>query len=281
LLPGANAQPRLGTCSQREPGFLAATTAAAVTSADALAAAAAAEPGTAARPQVLELRRYRLRSGALASRFAAYAKDALVPALGRAGLAPIGAWNVAMGPDSPTLHLLLPHPDAASVVTLDARLEADPEYRKAAASSLVLPPADAPFLSCDSSLHAAVATLPGIEKPTGAAAGKDRLFELRTYRSATEAASRRKIEMFEAGGELALFRRVGLNTVFFGRDLVGPGLPSLTYMVVFADAAARETAWAAFREHPEWVKMRDDPRFADTVSNIDSSLLRPTDYSQI
>lgn len=261
--------------------FLAASTAAAVTSADALAAAAAAEPGTAARPQVLELRRYRLRSGALASRFAAYAKDGLVPALGRAGLAPIGAWNVAMGPDSPTLHLLLPHPDAASVVTLDARLEADAEYRKAAAASLALPPVDPPFLSCDSSLHAAVGTMPGIEKPAGPAAGKNRVFELRTYRSATEAASRRKIEMFEAGGELALFRRVGLNPVFFGRDLVGGGLPSLTYMVVFADDAAREKAWAAFRDHPEWVKMRDDPRYADTVSSIDSALLRPTDYSQI
>jgi hypothetical protein len=263
--------------------FLAATTAAAVTSADALAAASGttAEPGTATRPQVLELRRYRLRNGALAARFATYAKDALVPALARAGLAPIGAWNVAMGPDSPTVHLLVPHPDAASVVTLDTRLEADAEYRKAAASSLALPPADPPFLSCDSSLHAAVGTMPGIEKPAGAAAGKDRIFELRTYRSATEAASRRKIEMFEAGGELALFRRVGLNTVFFGRDLVGGGLPSLTYMVVFADAVARETAWAAFRDHPEWVKMRDDPRFADTVSSIDSALLRPTDYSQI
>ena len=87
--------------------------------------------------------------------------------------------------------------------------------------------------------------------------------------------------MFEAGGELALFRRVGLHPVFFGRDLVGPGLPSLTYMVVFADAAAREKAWAAFRDHPEWVKMRDDPRYADTVSSIDSALLRPTDYSQV
>ncbi len=263
--------------------FLAATTAAAVTSADALAeaAGAAAEPLTAARPQILELRRYRLRNGALATRFAAYAKDALVPALGRVGLSPIGAWNVSLGPDSPTLHLLLPHPDAASVVTLDARLEADGEYRKAAAASLVLPPVDPPFLSCDTSLHAAVGTMPGIEKPTGASAGKDRVFELRTYRSATEASSRRKIEMFEAGGELGLFRRVGLNTVFFGRDLAGQGLPSLTYMVVFADDEARLKAWAAFREHPEWVRMRDDPRYADTVSNIDSSLLRPTDYSQI
>jgi hypothetical protein len=260
--------------------FLAASTAAALTSPGALAEAAA-QPGAASRPQLLELRRYRLRNGSLAARFAAYAKDALVPALGRAGLGPIGAWSVAVGPDQPTLHLLLPHPDAQSVVTLAARLEADAEYRKAAAASLALPPVDPPYLSCDSSLIASVPTLPGIAKPTGDAAGKDRVFELRTYRSATEAAGRRKIEMFEEGGELALFARVGLQTVFFGRDLVGPGLPSLTYMVVFADEAARERAWAAFRVHPEWVKMRDDARYADTVSLIDSAVLRPTDYSQI
>jgi hypothetical protein len=260
--------------------FLAAS-AAALTSADALATEAAAQGGTTVRPQILELRRYRLRQGALAARFAAYAKSALVPALGRAGLAPVGAWNVAVGPDQPTVHLLIPHPDAESVVTLAARLEADAEYRRAASASLVLPPVDPPFLSCDSSLHAAVPTLPAVEKPAGAAAGPDRVFELRTYASATEAGSRRKIEMFEAGGELALFRRVGLHTVFFGRDLAGGGLPSLTYMVVFADAAAREKAWAAFRDHPEWARMRDDPRFADTVSRIDSTLLRPADYSQI
>jgi hypothetical protein len=260
--------------------FLAASTAAALSSSEALAGVSS-ETDASPQPQILELRRYRLRSGALAARFAAYAKDALVPALGRAGLAPIGAWNVAVGPDQPTVHLLLPHPDADSVVTLAARLEADAEYRKAAASSLALPPADPPFLSCDSSLHAAVPTLPGVEKPAGAAAGQDRVFELRTYRSATEAAGRRKIEMFEAGGELALFRRVGLQTVFLARDLVGGGLPSLTYMVVFADEGAREKSWAAFRDHPEWVKMRDDPRYADTVSRIDSAVLRPTDYSHL
>jgi hypothetical protein len=263
--------------------FLAASTAVALTSPHALARAAvvAAEPGAAARLQILELRRYRLRNGALAARFAAYAKDALLPALGRAGIAPVGAWNVAVGPDQPTVHLLVPHPDAASVVTLDARLEADAEYRRAAATSLALPPADPPFLSCDSSLHAAVPTLPAVAKPTGAAAGKDRVFELRTYRSATEAASRRKIEMFEGGGELALFGRLGLQVVFFARDLAAQGLPSLTYMVVFADEAAREKGWATFRDHPEWAKMRDDPRYADVVSRIDSALLRPTDYSQL
>jgi hypothetical protein len=262
--------------------FLAASTAAALTSSNALAGGTpAAAAGAGARPQVLELRRYRLRNGALAARFAAYAKDALVPALGRAGLAPVGAWIVAVGPDQPTVHLLIPHPDAESVVTLAGRLDADAEYGKAAASSLALPPSDPPYASCDVSLHAAVRTVPGVQKPAGEAAGPARIFELRTYRSATEAAGRRKIEMFEAGGELALFARLGLQVVFFSRDVVAGGLPSLTYMVVFADGAAREKAWAAFGSHPEWVKMRDDPRYADIVSRIDSTLLRPTEYSQL
>jgi hypothetical protein len=87
--------------------------------------------------------------------------------------------------------------------------------------------------------------------------------------------------MFEAGGELAIFARLGMHTVFFARDLVGAGLPSLTYMLAFADVAAREKAWAAFRDDAEWVKLRDQPVYADIVSGIDATLLRPTDYSGI
>jgi hypothetical protein len=263
--------------------FLAASTAAGLTSAGPLAAAGALQPQGPAGPAplVLELRRYRLRNGPMAARFAAYAKDALVPALGRAGIAPVGAWNMSFGPESPTLHLLLPHPDAASVASLDARLLADAEYKRAAAVYLSLPPSDPPYLRCDSTLHATVPTLLGIAKPSGAAAAASRVYELRTYRSPGEPAGRRKVEMFEAGGELAIFARLGMHTVFFARDLVGAGLPSLTYMVAFADVAAREKAWAAFRDDAEWIKLRDQPVYADIVSGIDAALLRPTDFSQI
>jgi hypothetical protein len=263
--------------------FLAASTAAALvhTQAQVTASSSAAAPASGGSPLLLELRRYRLHNGPMAARFTAYAKDALVPALGRLGIAPVGAWNVALGPQSPTLHLLVPHRSAESLVTLDARLAADAEYRRAAASFLALPPADPAFLRCDSSLHASVATQPGIEKPVGGAASASRVFELRTYRSPSEPAGRKKIEMFEAGGELAIFRRLGMHSVFFARDLIGAGLPGLTYMLVFADVAAREKAWATFREDPEWLKLRDQPAFADVVSGIDSALLRPTDYSQL
>lgn len=262
--------------------FLAASTAATLAHTPALAASEQAPEGIAAKgPLLLELRRYRLRSGEMAARFSAYAKDALVPALGRAGIGPVGAWNVSFGPGSPTLHLLIPHASAASVVTLDARVEGDSDYRKAAASLLALPPSDPPFERCDSSLVATVPTQPDVRKPSGAAAGPARIFELRSYRSPSEPAGRRKIEMFEAGGELAIFARLSMHVVFFGRDVVGAGLPSLTYMCAFADVAAREQAWAAFRDDPAWIRLRDQPQYRDIVSGIDATLLRPTDYSQI
>ena len=259
--------------------FLAASTTVALSQAGELAAAEPMAGADAGSPLLLELRRYRLRNGPMATRFSAYAKDALVPALGRAGVAPVGAWNVGLGADSPTLHLLVPHKDAESVVSLDARLGADAEYAKAAASFLALPPADPPYVRCDSSLIRAVPTQPGIDKPKGSAPA--RVYELRTYHSPSEPAGRKKVEMFEAGGELAIFRRLGMPVVFFGRDLVGSGLPCLTYMLAFADAAAREKAWTAFRDDPEWIKLRDQPQYADIVSGIDASVLRATDYSQV
>jgi NIPSNAP len=264
--------------------FLAASTTAALghardTSAGEMGQAGAPSPGP--KPLLLELRRYRLRNGPLQARFSAYAKDALVPALGRAGITPVGAFTVSFGSNSPTLHLLLPHKDAESLLTLEARLAADADYGRAAASLLGLPASDPPFERCDSSLIGAVATQPGVDKPAGETAGAARVFELRTYRSPSETAGRRKIEMFEAGGELGIFRRLGMHTVFFGRDLVGAGLPSLTYMLAFADMTAREKAWSAFRDDPAWVKLRDQPPYADIVSGIDATILRPTDYSQI
>jgi hypothetical protein len=259
--------------------FLAASTAAAVTPG---ALASAQAQGGSGTPLVFELRRYRMHNGTMATRFGGYWKSA-VPALNRAGIAAVGTWSVALGADSPTLHVLLAHKDMASVATLDERLAQDAEYRKQAEVITSLPSGDPPYIRCDSSLHLGVPTFPGLEKPQGAAAGASRVFELRTYRSHSKTASRKKIEMFEQGGELAIFKRVGLNTVFFARDLVGEGLPSLTYLLVFADNAAREKAWDTFRQDAEWLKLRARPEYADAeiVSGITSTLLRPTEASQL
>jgi NIPSNAP len=217
------------------------------------------------------------------ARFAEYQRNLLVPALNRAGVKPVGAFSVLVGPDDPAMHLLLPHPNADSVLTLGARLAADAEYQRGAAAFRSLPAGDSPYVRRESSLMAAFAATPTLEVPAGPQAVATRVFELRTYESHNEAAGARKIEMFEKAGEIAIFRRTGLQPVFFARNVIGPNLPSLTYMLVFADLTAREKSWAAFREDPEWVKLRTTRGYsnAEILTSTTNLFLRPTDYSQI
>jgi hypothetical protein len=80
-----------------------------------------------------------------------------------------------------------------------------------------------------------------------------------------------------------IFRRCGLTPVFFSRTLVGPRMPSLVYMLVHENMAAREKSWDAFRNDPDWKKLPATPGYSDAeiVSNITTVFLRPTAYSQI
>jgi hypothetical protein len=237
-------------------------------------------PATAGKPQLLELRRVHLRQGQMVTRYQEYAKNALVPALNRAGVKPVGAFTVSVGPDSPTVYLLLPHSSGDSMLTLTSRLNDDAEYQKAGAAFRALPANDPPYLRRQSSLMTTFAGAPTLDVPSGPNAVASRVFELRTYKSHNDRAGAKKIEMFEKG-EFPIFKRAGLTWVFFGKDVVSSGLPSLTYMLVFANLAAYDKAWAAFRDDPDWVKLRGLPEYQDTVSTIDNVLLRPTDYSQI
>jgi hypothetical protein len=87
--------------------------------------------------------------------------------------------------------------------------------------------------------------------------------------------------MFNEGGEIAIFRKTGLNPVFFGETIIGPQQPNLTYMLAFEDMADRDKRWQVFRDDPDWRKLSQDPAYKDTVSNITDIILRPTGYSQI
>ena len=65
----------------------------------------------------------------MVTRYHEYAKNALVPALNRAGVKPVGAFNVAVGPDSPTVYLLLPHAERGRDARRSrSRLNDDAEY---------------------------------------------------------------------------------------------------------------------------------------------------------
>src|ERR1041385_5858018 len=69
-----------------------------------------------------ELRQYHLQMGAKPKIVDDYWRDAALPALKRLGIGPVGVFNVLVGPESPTLYVLIPHKTAESGMKLPARL---------------------------------------------------------------------------------------------------------------------------------------------------------------
>jgi hypothetical protein len=71
--------------------------------------------------------------------------------------------------------------------------------------------------------------------------------------------------------------------VFFGEGVFGRNLPSLTYMLSFANMAEHDRLWSAFVADAEFTKLRTQPGYsdADIVSTISNSILHPLGFSQI
>lgn len=242
----------------------------------------AAEPSASPSREYYELRLYHFRKGAQQRRFDDYAKNAALPALNRLGIGPIGVFNVAVGPDSPTMYVLIPYKSLDEMAGATDRMRADADYQKLGADYINAPPSDPAYGRVESSLMVAFAGMPKLEVPAGAAGNQPRLFELRTYESHSKKACKKKIEMFNQG-EIALFRRTGLAPVFFGETLIGPRLPNLTYLLAFGSQAERDKNWSTFASDPEWKTLSSTPGYTDAeiVTNISNLFLRPAAYSQI
>lgn len=227
--------------------------------------------------EYFELRRYHLLNRARKRQLEEFLRDAGIPAMNQMGIGPVGVFNVMYGPNSPTLYALLVHKSLESVVQASSRLMAELEPLDRAATYLNLPLSEPAYVRYESSLMVAFSHMPKLEVPEK----KQRIFELRMYESHSIKAAKKKIEMFNEGGEIAIFRKTELQPVFFGETVIGPQLPNLTYMLVFESMAERDRRWKVFGGDPDWKKLRANPAYKDTVSNITDIILRPASYSQI
>jgi hypothetical protein len=249
-----------------------------------LSTEAEAQPhAAAATPEIYELRTYHLVNGPMKERLDAYLKDAFLPAARRAGCGPVGAFTVAIGAGAPSVVVLVPYPSIADYAALSGKLSADPSYARAAAPFLESKPEGPPYVSLDVKLMRAFPHFPRLELSGVAGSTKSRIFELRTYYSPSERAGTTKIGMFDTGGEVDIFRRTGLTPVFFAKDLTGPRLPSLTYLLTFPDLATRERSWSRFGADPDWRRLSETPGLTNSeiITGIDNQILSPTPYSQI
>jgi hypothetical protein len=226
-----------------------------------------------------ELRVYSLSNATQQKLVEDYLQNAAIPALNRLGVKHVGVFTEQVPAGQTKLYVLVQYNNMAQFTSIADRILKDKEFLSKGAAYLNAPASVPAYDRIESSLMKAFAHMPHLEAPQKTT----RIFELRQYQSASEAAGKKKIEMFNDEGEIAIFKRLGFNPVFWGETVIGPLRPNLTYMITFDDLAAKDAHWKAFVADPQWKKISSVPEYADAllVSKITSTMLVPTAYSQV
>lgn len=223
-----------------------------------------------------------MRSGPQVRLTGSFLREALLPALGRLGIGPVGVFNQLIGPENPSVYVLMPCASLKTLVTAEAGLALDSAYQQAAEPFLNAPAESPAYVRMESKLMIAFEGRPRLTLPPMTAGRASRVFELRTYESASERDHIRKVEMFHHG-EFDIFGEAGFYPVFYGDTLIGARMPNLTYMLAFNSLDERNRLWQAFESAAPWKQLTSSPRynFESIVTNVTNLILNPAPYSQI
>jgi hypothetical protein len=227
--------------------------------------------------QYLEWIRFEVLNNARRGALETFLKNVIVPGLNKLGCRPIGVFRPRYGAHGSEVFMLVPHDTIESFLTVWDKLAATPAYQESANTEMDTPH----YKRMESSLMTAFANIPKVEVPEAIKGEKGRIFEIRRYESHNRLIGERKIEMFNEGGEIEIFRDVGLHPIFFGKTISGPLMPNLTYMLGFKDMEQRDRNWKQFSASPAWEKLKTNERYKGTVSAISDNILVPTNFSQI
>ena len=214
--------------------------------------------------------------------------QALIPALNRQKITPVGVFETSaeLNPGEKTyeaandlrVYVLCQYTNIDSLLQVTPKLLADKKYMSDAAAIFDAPMNDPLFDTSESSLMLGFNHCPKIEVPSLDPA---RIVQIRLYNSYNIERNAKKIDMFDIGGELDLFRKCNMSPVFFGETLAGRMMPNLTYMLSFKNMDAQKEAWAKFVASPEWDALKSNPKYKDTANKIVNIFLKPSPKSQV
>lgn len=231
--------------------------------------------------QYFELIRYYLHQGERESMVENFYREAAIPAFNRIGINTIGVFSPVYGGNDHQLYVLIPHPSLEAIYYNNEKLLHDKVFLSRGSDFLNSLLNKSAFINMEKTILRAFNYLPEIQLPANLKKNETRIFEMRIYQSPGIAAAKKKIEMFNEGGELEIFKKTGLRPVFFGETIIGRDMPNLLYLLVFENMDTREKNWNKFENHPDWIKLKSEPDYADLVSSITDIILKPTICSQI
>ena len=210
-----------------------------------------------------------------------YLQNALIPALHSMNLTKIGVFKPLSNDTAADkrLYILMPILSLDMITKIPAKIQADKIYQKAGAEYLNAVHIAPPYIRMETILLHAFSLAPKMQLPALMSDKKERVYELRSYESATEKIYQNKVTMFNQGDEIGLFKRLNFNAVFYGEVIAGDKMPNLMYMTSFKNMEDRNKHWKAFVDDPAWKKLSAMPEYQNNVSHIDITLMYPTDYS--
>jgi hypothetical protein len=212
-----------------------------------------------------------------------YLKDAYVPALHRAGIKVVGVFKPVPSDtmSGKLIYVFTPIASLDQLVALPKTLEKDASYMTAGKEYIDAPYNNPPYTRIETTILQAFTTMPVHAKPNLTAPKSERVYEMRSYEGHTEKTYQNKVKMFNDGGEVPLFVRLGFNAVFYGEVIAGSHQPNLMYMTTFANKADRDAHWKSFSDDAEWNKLKVNPAYQNNVSKNTSFYMYPTEYSDI
>lgn len=228
-----------------------------------------------------EIKIYDVSGPGQAERTEKYISGALKPVLRRSGIEGVGVFKPVEADTADAgkyVYVFIPYETADKYFSMKVVLEKDADYQKRAGDFLNASTDDPPFQRYESILLKAFEGMPRFRAPSFDTDRQERIYELRSYESATEHKAGKKIDMFN-NEEIALFEKLKFNAVFYGQVLSGSHMPNLMYMTTFQNMETHDEKWEEFRNDPDWIRMRDMEEYRNTVSKNTQYLLYPTSYS--
>lgn len=230
-----------------------------------------------------QLKIYTLKDKQQEATVESYLKDAYIPAMHRAGVKKVGVFKPIEDDQEygKKIFVFVPIKKLDDIVKLEEKLEKDKTHLSAGANYIDAAHDNPPYERIQIVLLKAFKAQPEYFVPTFTTPKKEQIYELRSYEGASEKIWKKKVEMFDEAGEVELFEKLDFNAVFYGEVIAGAAMPNLMYMTTFENTESQKKHWDSFRNHPEWLKMKDLKEYKNTVSHMDKWLMYPTDYSDI
>jgi hypothetical protein len=210
-----------------------------------------------------------------------YLQHALIPSLHRLKIGQIGVFKPWTNDTAANkqVYVLIPITSVEMVTKIPARLQTDKVYQTSASEYINALYNDPPYTRMETILLQSFELAPKMQLPALKSDKKNRVYELRSYESASEKIYKNKVQMFNQGDEIGLFKRLNFNAVFYGEVIAGSKMPNLMYMTSFENMDDRNKHWKAFVDDPYWKKLSAMPEYQNNVSHMDIILMYPAEYS--